>query len=60
MWNIIRLQSYEKEYENYEEFCDALRAIWKNFPQEKIDSLVLSYPRRLQECFEKKGDVTHY
>ena len=38
----------------------ALREEWENTPQEALDNLILSMPRRLEECRRARGGHTSY
>ncbi|KAJ3646297.1 hypothetical protein Zmor_023889 [Zophobas morio] len=37
-----------------------LPILWDNLDQEMLDRLILSMPRRVQECAQNRGGVTHY
>lgn len=43
-----------------EELRQQLQVAWNELPQEAIDHLISSMPRRVTECIRVHGDATHY
>ena len=41
-------------------FHNAIQHAWESIPQEKIDSLILSFPRRIKAVKKAKGYYTKY
>ena len=60
MWNLVRTEVYENEYQTLEQFVTAIQTYWNGIEQQKVDNLIDSFPHRLEECLELKGDITHY
>lgn len=52
--------NYELPAVNVNQLADRIRHEWNSIPQETIQHLILSMPRRLTECIEKRGGHTSY
>ena len=52
--------NYELSAVNVNQLADRTRHEWNAIPQDTIQHLILSMPRRLAECMEKRGGHTSY
>jgi len=49
-----------KQYATVAELKVAIEAAWARIPQEFIDNMLNSMPRRMQECVDAHGDALDY
>jgi transposase len=52
--------NYSKAQDEWDRFCEALKECWRRIPNELIESLILSVPRRLEACRQARGWQTKY
>lgn len=62
VWDMMdkRLRRLPHPPNTLEELRQQLQVAWEELPQEAIDNLISSMPRRVAECLRARGDVTHY
>ncbi|KAJ4450662.1 hypothetical protein ANN_02091 [Periplaneta americana] len=61
-WSFLRRAISNRPHHplTIQELRNAALEEWVNLPQESLDALVLSMPRRIQECLRVRGGPTHY
>ncbi|PIO62280.1 hypothetical protein TELCIR_16172 [Teladorsagia circumcincta] len=60
LWDELERQVKGLRARNEDEKFLQLKAAWENIPQEKIDKLIESMPRRCQAVIDAKGFATKY
>ena len=60
VWDVLGRRMPHREYRNLSELFSALNEEWDNFPQEDLDNLISSMPRRVGAVISAKGDHTRY
>jgi hypothetical protein len=60
IWDFIDQKIPQNKRYKLPEFRDAIANTWRNTPQELIDNLISSIPKRLQEVIDNKGGNTSY
>lgn len=62
VWDMMerRLRRLPHPPNTLEELRQQLQIAWDEVPQEDINNLISSMPRRVAECIRVRGDVTHY
>ncbi|KAJ4444708.1 hypothetical protein ANN_06505 [Periplaneta americana] len=61
-WSFLRRAISNRPHHplTIQELRNAALEEWDNLPQESLDALVLSMPRRIQECLRVRGGPTRY
>lgn len=62
IWSVLARDVYKegRQYNNKDELKEAIEAAWQNIPQEKIQKLYDSLPRRIISLHDAKGKLTEY
>jgi transposase len=60
VWDILGRRMQHRVYENLNQLFDALQEEWDAIPQEELDYLIDSMPRRVGSVIEKHGGHTRY
>ena len=60
VWDILGRRMKSRACLNLRELWDALREEWSSIPQEDLDNLILSMPRRVGQVIDKRGGHTRY
>lgn len=62
VWDIMgrRLQNLPNPPQTLAALCHEVQVAWDEIPQEEIDHLIRSMPRRVNECTAHRGGSTHY
>ena len=55
-----RLRNLPHPPKTLEELLQQIQNAWNEIPQQAIDHLILSMPRRIQSCIRARGILTHY
>ena len=61
-WDMLgrRVAGRQQAPDTVQTLTDALVEEWRNIPQDSIRQLILSMPRRCQECIQAHGGHTSY
>lgn len=62
LWDVIKrkIRSRQNNPGNLGELIQAALEEWENVPQEQINNLITSMPRRIRACIEARGGNTDY
>ncbi len=60
VWDILGRRMQHRACENLNQLFEALREEWDSIPQEDLDQLISSMPRRVGAVIEKRGGNTRY
>jgi hypothetical protein len=62
VWDMIgqRLKNLARRPQTIQQLRHEIQVIWDALPQEEIDNLIRSMPRRVAECVNLQGGPTHY
>jgi hypothetical protein len=62
VWDMIgqRLKNLARRPQTIQQLRHEIQVVWDALPQEEIDNLIRSMPRRVAECVNLQGGPTHY
>ena len=60
VWDILKRRMYHRDCRGLQELYSALREEWHGIPQDDLDNLIASMPRRVGEVIAQRGGHTHY
>lgn len=60
VWGLLKKRLKGRKFESEDELWDAIKLLWFKIPQEFIDKLYNSCPRRMEEVIKMKGRATKY
>jgi len=55
LWEIVNRKIRDQNYKNLNELYEAIKDVWKNIPEETINKLIQSMPKRCQDVINAKG-----
>lgn len=60
LWSLMKRRLCAMDTGSVPKLEAAISEVWNNLPQDLIQNLAASVPRRLKECLKRKGAVTKY
>lgn len=60
LWSFLKNEIKKEDTSSLPKLKATLQRVWESLPQDKLQSLVDSVPRRLQAVIKKKGNTTRY
>ncbi|CAL6000806.1 DDE_superfamily endonuclease domain-containing protein [Hexamita inflata] len=59
-WNPLKSNIFPEGCTTYGLFKEEVKRAWEQIPQDIINHLIDSMPKRLEEVIKQKGDATKY